>query len=134
MKCLLKTEQELVRNEAQGFFSELEVLSFCKTTVWGSRPISIVQQLEVKRDPIVSGEKIQIGFDLNVSKESRTFQATVRAKTAEDSVNYFGDRFSSASHILCLHLRPRSLVSCFKKEMACSFCRTRYLDASDARM
>ena len=76
--------------------------------MWGPQPISIVQQREVKRDPIVSGEKIQIGFDLNVSKESRTFQATVRAKTAEDSVNYFGDRFSSASHILCLHLRPRS--------------------------
>ena len=89
--------------------------------MWGPQPISIVQQREVKRDPIVSGEKIQIGFALNASKESRTFLAVVRAKTAEDSVNYFGDRFSSASHILCLHLRPRSLVSCFKKEMACSF-------------
>ena len=75
--------------------------------MWGPRRVSIVKQHEVKRDPIVSGEKIQIGFDLNVVRESRTFQATVRAKTAEDSVNYFGDRFSSASHILCLHLRPR---------------------------
>ena len=29
-ECLLKTEQDLLRNEAQGFFSELEVLSFTK--------------------------------------------------------------------------------------------------------
>ena len=61
--------------------------------MWGPRRVSIVKQQEVKRDPIVSGEKIQIGFDLNVVRESRTFQATVRAKTAEDSVNYFGDCF-----------------------------------------
>ena len=77
------------------------------------RRVSIVQQQEVKRDPIVSGEKIQIGFDLNAVRESRTFQAAVRAKTAEDSVNYFGDRFSSASHILCLHLRPSSWMYIF---------------------
>ena len=55
--------------------------------------VNIVKQQEVKRDPIVSGEKIQIGFALNVVRESRTFQATVRAKTAEDSGNYFGDCF-----------------------------------------
>ena len=37
------------------------------------RSISIVQQQEVKEDPLVSGENIQIGFDLNVVKESPDF-------------------------------------------------------------
>ena len=107
-KCLLKTELEVLETKLKDSFSELETEFSSKTTVWGPRRVSIVKQQEVKRDPIVSGEKIQIGFDLNVVRESRTFQATVRAKTAEDSVNYFGDRFSSASHILCLHLRPQA--------------------------
>ena len=62
----------------------------------------MVQQQEVKEDPLVSGEKIQIGFDLNVVRESRTFQATVRANAAEDSVNYCGGFFSSASHLTVL--------------------------------
>ena len=37
------------------------------------RLVSIVQQQEVKEDPLVSGENIQIGFALNVVKESRDF-------------------------------------------------------------
>ena len=76
---LIKNRIRSFRNEAQGFFSEPE-LSCCKTTVWGPRRVSIVQQREVKRNPIVSGEKIQIGFTLNVVKESKTFQDSGKGK------------------------------------------------------
>ena len=48
--------------------------------MWGPRRVSIVQQREVKRNPIVSGEKIQIGFTLNVVKESKTFQDSGKGK------------------------------------------------------
>ena len=130
MKCLLKTELEVIRNEAGGFFISEPESEFCfAKQQCGALGQLVVQQQEVKRNPIVSGEKIQIGFVLNAVRESKTFQAAVRAKTAEDSVNYFGDHFSSASHILCLHLRPRSLVSCLKKKWPAVYCRTRYLDA-----
>ena len=106
---LIKNRIRSFRNEAGGFFISEPESEFCfAKQQYGALGQLVVQQQEVKRDPIVSGEKIQIGFVLNAVRESKTFQAAVRAKTAEDSVNYFGDRFSSASHILCLHPRPRS--------------------------
>ena len=44
LKCLLKTEQELIRNEAQGFFiSEREMLRFTKQQS-GSLGQLVVQQ------------------------------------------------------------------------------------------
>ena len=39
----------------------------------GPRLVSIVQQQEIKEDPLVSGENIQIEFTLNVVKESQDF-------------------------------------------------------------
>ena len=48
-------------------------LSFLAKQQWGPRLVSIVQQQEVKEDPLVSGENIQIEFTLNVVKESPDF-------------------------------------------------------------
>ena len=48
--------------------------------MWGPRRVSIVQQQEVKEDPLVSGEKIQIGFALNVAMESRGFSSGGKSK------------------------------------------------------
>ena len=72
-KCLLKTEQDLLRNEAGGFFISEPESEFQQNNSGGPSQVSIVQQQEGKEDPLVSGENIQIGFDLNVAKESRDF-------------------------------------------------------------
>ena len=45
-----------------------------------ARSISIVQQREVKEDPLVSGDNIQIEFALNVVKESTDFPSGGKRK------------------------------------------------------
>ena len=72
-KCLLKTELEVIRNEAGGFFISEPEPEFMQNNSGGPRLVSIVQQQEVKEDPLVSGENIQIEFTLNVVKESPDF-------------------------------------------------------------
>ena len=52
--------------------------------------------------------KFSLDLHLTLRRKVRTFQAAVRVKTAEFAVSCRGDFFSSASHILCVHLRPWS--------------------------
>ena len=52
--------------------------------------------------------KFSLDLHLTLLRKVRTFQAAVRVKTAEFAVSCRGDFFSSASHILCVHLRPWS--------------------------
>ena len=52
----------------------------CKTTVWGPRSISIVQQQERKEDRLEDGEKIQFEFALIVAKKSTNFSSGGKGK------------------------------------------------------
>ena len=52
--------------------------------------------------------KFSLDLHLTLRRKVRTFQAAVRVKTAEFAVSCRGDFFSSASHILCVHLIPWS--------------------------
>ncbi len=79
LKCGIKPNKSY-RNEAGGFFSELELEFSSKTTVWGPRWVSIVQQQEIKEDRLEDGEKIQFGFALNVAKKSTNFSSGGKGK------------------------------------------------------
>ena len=97
-----------------------------KTTVWALSQLVSFNSKRERNIALKMARKFSLDLPLLLRRKVQTFQAAVRAKAAEFAVSCWGDFFFSASHILCLHLRPRSLCSySLKKEMACIFCRTR---------
>ena len=79
LKCGIKPNKSY-RNEAGGSLATLNFEMLCKTTVWGPRSISIVQQQERKEDRLEDGEKIQFEFALIVAKKSTNFSSGGKGK------------------------------------------------------
>ena len=77
---LIKNRIRSFRNEAQGFLLANLNLRFIAKQQWGALGQLVVQQQEVKEDPLVSGEKIQIEFAFNVVMKSRDFTSGGKGK------------------------------------------------------
>ena len=70
---LIKNRTRFIKKRSSRILISEPEPEFMQNNSGGPRLVSIVQQQEVKEDPLVSGENIQIEFTLNVVKESPDF-------------------------------------------------------------
>ena len=73
IEMLIKNRIRSYKKRSGGILISEPEPEFQQNNSGGPRLVSIVQQQEIKEDPLVSGENIQIEFTLNVVKESQDF-------------------------------------------------------------
>ena len=79
-----------------------------KQQCWAPRGLVSFNSKGKRNITLEMARKFSLDLHLTLRRKVRTFQAAVRVKTAEFAVSCRGDFFASASHILCVHLRPWS--------------------------
>ena len=79
-EMLIKNRTRVIETKLKDSLANLKSEFSSKTTVWGSRSSSIVQQQERKEDRLEDGEKIQFEFALIVAKKSTNFSSGGKGK------------------------------------------------------